>query len=158
MRKAYASVPSEPHKSQYFHCGCCDFLREIVYRREKSQLCQQLLEEDTDDHQNWWTPTSLFILEQAKKKFSTVCSVRFSYTFTKGVNLSQPRQRQLVPTEKLRRGINTGYISFCPAESLRSREGKGRQMQSAGEARKGREKEKSKEELVQNLLEKMCLL
>lgn len=64
----------------------------------------------------------------------------------------------MVPTEKLLRGINTGYISFCPAESLRSREGKGRQMQRAGEARKGREKEKSKEELVQNLLEKMCLL
>ena len=64
----------------------------------------------------------------------------------------------MVPTEKLVRGINTGYISFCPADSLRSKEGKGRQMQSSGEARKESEKEKSKEELVQNLLEKMCLL
>ena len=160
IRKAYASVPSVPHKSQYFHC--CDVVttqekfftggKKVKYLNNflKRTLVTPL--ELVDE-----TPTNFFILKYAKEKFSIVSPVRCSYTFIEGINLLLPVQLQLVTTEKLLRRINTGYTSFCPAGHLRSREGKERRTHSACEARKESEKEKSKE-LVQNLLEKMCLL
>lgn len=43
--KAHASAPSVPHKSiQYFHCGDCDFLKDLI-ETKKGKVFQQLFKE-----------------------------------------------------------------------------------------------------------------
>lgn len=102
------------------------------------------------------TPKNFFILKQAKWRLLNAYSAGYSYTFTKGINLTTSIASVGNNRETSKRS-HYRLFSFCLAESLRSREGKGGKTQSACEARKKSEKAKSKE-LFQIFLEKMCLL